>query len=135
MGDYGKYQAIGVLHAFEVASISPTMTQTIKFVFLSCTITSALSFFLDSNTDICRGLDCPKYTLLNVTKDWQFRRYDAIKWVATKATAMHGDEVRSAMFRKLFNYISGANIKNETIEMTAPVATTVTPGICPNRPE
>jgi len=86
-----------------------------------------------SAKDICHGLECPKYTVLNHTKDWELRRYDVTKWVATNTTAMTEDkEVEDAMFFKLFHYISGQNAKSQKIPMTAPVLTKVIHGAGPN---
>ncbi|XP_012937304.1 heme-binding protein 2-like [Aplysia californica] len=64
--------------------------------------------------------------------DWELRRYEATKWVATNATAMSRDTVNSDMFHKLFLYISGNNVKGVKIPMTAPVATQVIHGAGPN---
>jgi len=82
--------------------------------------------------DICHGLDCPKYTVLNSTQAWELRRYEASKWAATNATAMHKDEVNSQMFQKLFQFISGNNKEATKIAMTAPVLTTIIHGAGPN---
>ncbi|GFN90992.1 heme-binding protein 2-like [Plakobranchus ocellatus] len=82
--------------------------------------------------DICKGLECPQFTVLNTTDKWELRHYPLTKWVATNATAMNKQEVGRTMFRRLFQYISGANAANVNIDMTAPVATKAIPGQGPN---
>jgi len=80
----------------------------------------------------CHGLDCPTFTVLNKTDNWELRRYDKTMWVATKGQAMSKDSINSQMFYKLFNYIDGHNVNNTKIPMTAPVLTKVIHGTGPN---
>jgi len=98
-------------------------------VFLSCAVASSLAAAV---TDICHGLDCPKYTVLNSTDKWELRRYEATKWVATNDTQFLKEQSNSQMFFKLFAYISGANSQGVKIDMTAPVLTKVIHGQGPN---
>jgi len=109
------------------------MKQIVGVSVLCYVFATALAFERSTDgDDICHGLECPKFTVLNKTADWELRRYEATTWVATNATAMKGDTVRSALFHKLFEYISGNNEEGEKINMTAPVATKVIHGQGPN---
>jgi hypothetical protein len=86
----------------------------------------------DDHDAKCHGLDCPSYTVLNATKDWELRRYDSSQWIATNASAMNRDDVNTDMFNKLFRYISGNNKQGMKIAMTAPVVTKIVHGAGPN---
>ncbi|XP_076444048.1 heme-binding protein 2-like [Babylonia areolata] len=80
----------------------------------------------------CHGLDCPLFTVVTSTADYELRRYEATKWVATQTEAATFDAVRSDMFHALFRYIDGNNADNVKIPMTAPVVTTMAHGQGPN---
>ncbi|XP_052101292.1 heme-binding protein 2-like [Mytilus californianus] len=76
----------------------------------------------------CHKLDCPKFTVLQNTTDYQLRHYIPSKWVATNMTVKtYGRSSNGQLFQKLFQYISGNNVPGEKVEMTAPVVTTVIP--------
>ncbi|GFS04861.1 heme-binding protein 2-like [Elysia marginata] len=63
----------------------------------------------ESQYDICHGLQCPNFTVLNKTADWELRRYGPTKWASTNTTSMYRDDVTRQMFWLLFQYISQDN--------------------------
>lgn len=79
----------------------------------------------------CNGLDCPEFTVIKKTKDYEYREYKKSMWVKNTEKALSIDEVRSPMFRSLFRYIAGNNDKNQVVAMTAPVTIKYTPGAGP----
>ncbi|RUS88203.1 hypothetical protein EGW08_004035 [Elysia chlorotica] len=82
--------------------------------------------------DICHGLQCPKFVVLNKTADWELRHYEATKWASANVTAMFKDEVGNQLFQYLFQYISKDNAAHTKIDMTAPVVTKIIHGQGPN---
>ncbi|XP_035693362.1 heme-binding protein 2-like isoform X1 [Branchiostoma floridae] len=76
----------------------------------------------------CNKLECPKYTTVKTTKDYEERQYDPAKWTSTTISGMSYDEASRTGFERLFNYISGSNKGQVKIPMTAPVLVKVEPG-------
>jgi len=76
----------------------------------------------------CNGLDCPKFTVITDTKDYQERAYEASKWTTTLISGMDYQSAVSEGFMKLFEYISGNNVDKKKVAMTAPVIAKVEPG-------
>ncbi|EFX64407.1 hypothetical protein DAPPUDRAFT_334226 [Daphnia pulex] len=72
------------------------------------------------------------YTVLRKEKEYEERLYPAQKWVKTQTESISKDSASSAMFWKLFNYISGQNDKKTKVPMTAPVSVFIEPGSGPN---
>ena len=69
----------------------------------------------------CGGLECPRFNLVQqLSENIEIREYEDSNWVTVD---MKGDkeQSRKSSFWSLFNYISGKNIDNEKIEMSAPV--------------
>lgn len=66
----------------------------------------------------------PYEVVVSLSEDIEIRQY--AKRIAVEATviAEDSDDVRNAAFRVLFDYISGANLANAEISMTAPVEIT-----------
>ncbi len=56
-----------------------------------------------------------KYETLDVNKVYEIRKYSDRLVIETETSN------QNSSFRKLFNYISGSNEKNQEIKMTAPV--------------
>ena len=70
-------------------------------------------------------IEQPPYEVVaSLSKDIEIRQY--AKRIAVEATVIAKDsnDVRNAAFRFLFDYISGANLANAKISMTAPVEIT-----------
>ncbi|XP_078612516.1 heme-binding protein 2-like isoform X2 [Branchiostoma floridae x Branchiostoma japonicum] len=76
----------------------------------------------------CNKLECPKYSTVKTTKDYEERIYKAAKWTSTIVSGMEYNPAVSEGFMKLFSYIEGNNMKKAVIPMTAPVATKVEHG-------
>jgi len=77
-----------------------------------------------------QNLECPQFKAGDVKEGFEMRTYPASIWVGTTFVGMTPDNSNS--FNKLFQYITGANEKKQTIDMTAPVITQVIPGPGPN---
>jgi len=84
----------------------------------------------------CNGLDCPVYKSVrfcnNSQGSFEIRSYDALRWVSTNVSSVTYDGVGQTGFNKLFKYISGANVGQQKVDMTAPVATDIYAGQGPN---
>merc|ERR1712156_734326 len=111
---------INTVQAMQVCNVYPSLVWAVSVFHAAQGL--LLDTLLDAvapsdGADICHGLDCPKYTVLNSTQAWELRRYEASKWAATNAIAMHKDEVNSQMFQKLFQFISGNNKEATKIAM------------------
>ncbi|XP_057374684.1 uncharacterized protein LOC130695556 isoform X2 [Daphnia carinata] len=78
------------------------------------------------------GIETAPYTVIRQEKEYEERLYPAQKWVRTQMKNISKDGASSAMFWKLFNYISGQNAKQTKIPMTAPVTVFIEPGSGPN---
>ncbi|XP_005089923.2 heme-binding protein 2 [Aplysia californica] len=76
----------------------------------------------------CNELDCPDYTVVSETDIYEERLYKESGWVSTKLMGIDFDAAQKKMFYRLFDYISGANVKKEKITMTAPVLDRIIPG-------
>eukprot|EP01121_Diplochlamys_sp_Union-15-3_P007494 TRINITY_DN1909_c0_g1_i2.p1 TRINITY_DN1909_c0_g1~~TRINITY_DN1909_c0_g1_i2.p1 ORF type:complete len:200 (+),score=32.62 TRINITY_DN1909_c0_g1_i2:83-682(+) len=69
----------------------------------------------------CHQIDCPVYTSISNTTNYEIRQYDAAKWTSTDLPDMTYEEAAEDGFFRLFDYISGKNQGNVDINMTAPV--------------
>merc|ERR1712039_232938 len=75
------------------------------------------------------GLEGPSFTEKNTTSSGlEIRSYPESYWTATTVTGKNMDSAGSEAFMRLFRYISGANERNQKIEMTVPVLASVQPG-------
>jgi hypothetical protein len=73
------------------------------------------------------GYEQPSYVLVGTLSDQiEVRRYAPRLAVETSVDIPDYDEARSAAFRPLFDYISGANRTNESLAMTAPAEAALT---------
>ena len=70
------------------------------------------------------GLEHSNYEVLEVlSKDLEIRRYGSRRAIETTVQGRDREKARRRAFRRLFNYISGANEPGSKIAMTAPVST------------
>ena len=80
----------------------------------------------------CHGIDCPVFRPLNdkneTSKLWEERFYPAAEWTETYVSGVDLDKAEGMGFQRLFQYISGANDKQQKVAMTAPVLNYITPG-------
>eukprot|EP01096_Ripella_sp_DP13-Kostka_P001434 TRINITY_DN1169_c0_g1_i2.p1 TRINITY_DN1169_c0_g1~~TRINITY_DN1169_c0_g1_i2.p1 ORF type:complete len:250 (+),score=122.56 TRINITY_DN1169_c0_g1_i2:64-750(+) len=83
-----------------------------------------------TNPKFCHKLDCPGYTIIysNATANVEYRQYDAFLWARTNVSTTSFEVASEVGFNRLFDYISGANVGNVSIPMTAPVSIQVFPG-------
>ncbi|PNW82920.1 hypothetical protein CHLRE_06g299700v5 [Chlamydomonas reinhardtii] len=93
-------------------------------------LSSPLCIKDDGPPEFCHDLDCPKYTVkdLSLGPDVELRSYEAGVWVSTNVQGVHYDKAVGTGFMRLFAYISGANEDMKKIPMTAPVRVELTPG-------
>jgi len=117
-----------------------------RAVFISlCVLASTGSITANIFTDVLGdvfslggGYEAAPYDVVQVynegstTDRYEERFYPAKKWVCSDLVVADGD-TGSGNFMKLFGYISGANSREETIEMTVPVTIQRTPEGTMNR--
>ncbi|XP_028271129.1 heme-binding protein 1 [Parambassis ranga] len=96
--------------------------------FLSVLVTLALavsadgSVGLSTNTSFCtESKECLEYELVCKTDEYEVRHYTPTRWVSTDAEAYFMGVGAAMAFRRLFQYITGANEAGIQMEMTAPV--------------
>jgi hypothetical protein len=81
----------------------------------------------------CNKLDCPIYAVEKKAATYEIRRYQPCAWASINVT--NGDMTYQQVVRKgfmsLFQYISGANVAHENVEMAAPVSVDIFPGAGP----
>eukprot|EP00544_Gedaniella_sp_CCMP2646_P000026 CAMPEP_0202503894 /NCGR_PEP_ID=MMETSP1361-20130828/43078_1 /ASSEMBLY_ACC=CAM_ASM_000849 /TAXON_ID=210615 /ORGANISM="Staurosira complex sp., Strain CCMP2646" /LENGTH=87 /DNA_ID=CAMNT_0049137257 /DNA_START=114 /DNA_END=373 /DNA_ORIENTATION=- len=77
----------------------------------------------------CNNLDCPVYTVVTKTAQYEIRKYAPSVWSSTNVTSVdsYNDATREG-FQRLFKYISGANTNGTKVPMAAPVLVDVYPG-------
>lgn len=76
----------------------------------------------------CNGVQCPVFTLLNKTDEYEIRRYPATSWMSTNLKDVSYKKSTYTMFMTLFRYIQGANVAEKKIPMTCPVLNKIIPG-------
>ncbi|XP_005099334.1 heme-binding protein 2 [Aplysia californica] len=84
---------------------------------------------------LVKGLQKPEYELDQQAENpvnYEVRKYKATKWVCTTVKSISRKDATSEGFGRLFKYIQGNNEEKATVEMTAPVTTTIVPGEGPN---
>ncbi|XP_056890888.1 uncharacterized protein LOC130526902 [Takifugu flavidus] len=75
-----------------------------------------------TNTSFCtESKECLEYELVCKTDEYEVRHYSPTRWVSTDAEAYFMGVGAAMAFRRLFQYISGANEGGIQMEMTAPV--------------
>tara|TARA_B110000438_G_scaffold98783_1_gene97777 strand:- start:760 stop:1320 length:561 start_codon:yes stop_codon:yes gene_type:complete len=76
----------------------------------------SLSFLLSTNTTMAN--EEVKFNIVHKTEIYEIRKY------SERLVAQTINDKKNATFRKLFNYIAGANNSSEKIKMTTPVTQT-----------
>jgi len=72
----------------------------------------------------CHNNECPEFTVKKKYEHFEERCYPKTTWLKAGGEGKQGESMSMrGMFRKLFNYIQGANEKQEKVKMTAPVIT------------
>ncbi|XP_028303657.1 uncharacterized protein soul5l [Gouania willdenowi] len=75
-----------------------------------------------TNTSFCtESKECLEYELICKTDEYEVRQYSPTRWVSTDAEAYFMGVGAAMAFRRLFQYITGANEAGIQMEMTAPV--------------
>lgn len=75
-----------------------------------------------TNTSFCtESKECLEYELVCKTDEYEVRHYSPTRWVSTDAEAYFMGVGAAMAFRRLFQYITGANDAGIQMEMTAPV--------------
>ncbi|KAJ4820731.1 Heme-binding protein 2 [Rhynchospora pubera] len=98
-------------------------------------ISSLLLCFLVASTcalksvpPTCERIECPSYDVVDQGNGFEIRRYNSTEWMSTAPIEdISFVEATRTGFLQLFDYIQGKNTNNETIEMTGPVITQVSP--------
>jgi hypothetical protein len=97
------------------------MVRSLFILFMASLLTGCSVFGIRS------GYEQPSYVLVGTLSDQiEMRRYAPRLAVETSVDIPDYDEARSAAFRPLFDYISGANRTNESLAMTAPAEAALT---------
>ncbi|XP_032394505.1 heme-binding protein 2 [Etheostoma spectabile] len=75
-----------------------------------------------SQLEFCTETEqCLLFDLICKTDNYEVRHYDSVKWVSTEENSIFMGMAAMRAFKRLFNYIAGANEKGKKIKMTAPV--------------
>ncbi|XP_055763153.1 heme-binding protein 1-like isoform X2 [Salvelinus fontinalis] len=75
-----------------------------------------------NNSSFCsESKECLEYELVCKTDEYEVRHYSPTRWVSTDAEAYFMGVGAAMAFRRLFQYITGANNGGLQMEMTAPV--------------
>ncbi|KAL7845085.1 hypothetical protein AOLI_G00232770 [Acnodon oligacanthus] len=75
-----------------------------------------------SNSSYCtESKECLQFDLVCRTEEYEVRHYAPTRWVSTDAEAYFMGVGAAMAFRRLYQYITGANEGGVEIEMTAPV--------------
>ena len=80
--------------------------------------------------DFCHDLDCPPFEIVETLpiKSVELRSYPPTTWVSTNTSGISYDKAVTDGFMRLFRYISGENMPQKKVAMTAPVIVEVVPG-------
>jgi effector-binding domain-containing protein len=89
-----------------------------KITLILLTLIVISPFLLSSCATV--GIEKAKYKVVEKEGKFEIRQYQS-QIVAETTVEADFDEAGNMAFRRLFNYISGENRKNESIAMTAPV--------------
>ncbi|KAM6972043.1 uncharacterized protein soul5l [Aplochiton taeniatus] len=99
-----------------------TMAVFIGLAALTIMVTAEGSVGPSSNTSFCtESKECLEYELVCKTDEYEVRHYSPTRWVSTDAEAYFMGVGAAMAFRRLFQYLTGANEGGVQMEMTAPV--------------
>uniref|UniRef100_UPI0037E8B7D2 heme-binding protein 2-like n=1 Tax=Semicossyphus pulcher TaxID=241346 RepID=UPI0037E8B7D2 len=71
---------------------------------------------------MCRETEeCLLFDLICESNNYEARHYNSVKWVSTDEPSCFMEIAAMRAFRRLFQYISGANDQGQKVEMTSPV--------------
>lgn len=92
------------------------------FAILALAVSAEGSVGLSTNTSFCtESKECLEYELVCKTDEYEVRHYSPTRWVSTDAEAYIMGVGAALAFRRLFQYITGANDRGVQMEMSAPV--------------
>ncbi|XP_047220424.1 uncharacterized protein soul5l [Girardinichthys multiradiatus] len=101
---------------------SVTMTVITGIAVLAFVVSIEGSVGPSTNTSFCtESRECLQYELVCKTDEYEVRHISPTRWVSTDAEAYFMGVGAAMAFRRLFQYINGANEEGVTMEMTAPV--------------
>ncbi|KAM9314523.1 uncharacterized protein KZ484_024248 [Pholidichthys leucotaenia] len=99
-----------------------TMTFLLVLSVLVLVVSAEASVGPSTNTSFCtESNECLEYELVCKTDEYEVRHYTPTRWVSTDAEAYFMGVGAAMAFRRLFQYITGANEGGVHMEMTAPV--------------
>uniref|UniRef100_A0A668AM35 Heme-binding protein 1 n=1 Tax=Myripristis murdjan TaxID=586833 RepID=A0A668AM35_9TELE len=89
---------------------------------LALVISAEASVGPSTNSSFCtESKECLEYELVCKTDEYEVRHYSPTRWVSTDAEAYFMGVGAAMAFRRLFQYITGANEAGIQMDMTAPV--------------
>ncbi|XP_061534487.1 uncharacterized protein soul5l [Phycodurus eques] len=98
------------------------MTFTSVLAVLALVVTTEGSVGPSTNGSFCtESKECLQFELVCKTDEYEVRHYTPTRWVSTDAEAYFMGVGAAMAFRRLFQYITGANEAGIQMEMTAPV--------------
>ncbi|XP_029353244.1 uncharacterized protein soul5l [Echeneis naucrates] len=98
------------------------MAFTSVLAILALAVSTEGSVGPSTNNSFCtESKECLEYQLVCKTDEYEVRHYSPTRWVSTDAEAYFMGVGAAMAFRRLFQYITGANDAGIQMEMTAPV--------------
>lgn len=74
-----------------------------------------------------RGIECIEYDVITRNPEYEVRQYPATVWISASENGPSLSRAQIHLYRKLFRYIQGDNLKGAFINSTAPTRTKVVP--------
>ncbi|KFM75209.1 Heme-binding protein 1, partial [Stegodyphus mimosarum] len=74
-----------------------------------------------------RGIECIDYEVITRNPEYEERQYPATVWVSARETGPSLSRAQINLYKKLFRYIQGDNLKGAFINSTTPTRTKVVP--------
>ncbi|XP_036398352.1 heme-binding protein 2-like [Megalops cyprinoides] len=99
-----------------------TMLCTAGLLVFLLTVAAEAGLGPGNSSSLCpEAKECLQFDTICKTSGYEVRHYGPSKWVSTDAEALFMEVGTTVAFRRLFNYITGANSDGAIIDMTAPV--------------